>query len=454
MTARKALLFILVTLVAFVLTVMLKSPDLDQSATLVMFLLFWAIGLWSSEAIPAFAVGILILGFLVYALGSGTFTDQPQNVITYVNQWSSPIIWLMLGGFFLAEGMHKTRYDEMLFRQTIKLFGKKPPFVLLGMMCVTAFLSSITSNTATTAMMIAAALPFIRSLPTERPIVRSLLIGIPAAASFGGMATIIGSPPNAIAVGSLDSLKQSPNFLEWMAFGVPLAIIFTLLFWLFLLKKYPLWKDQVDIEFPEMPKTEKASPATRWVVLVTLTVTIGLWLTSSLHAIPVAVVSAIPIILLTLTGVIDADEMRQMPWDTLMLVTGGLALGMAIMDTGLAMYFITKINIGDLPVFPTLLVFGYLTAMMSNFMSNTAASTILIPIAASLMPGNVIESAMVIAFCASTALFLPVSTPPNAIAFSTGLVKQSDFYNGGTISGLIFPPIIVSIVLLVIRLIQ
>lgn len=446
MTARKAFLFLLVTLGALLLTLLLREPSLSQSAVLVMFLLFWAVGLWASEAIPAFAVGILILGYLVYTLGSGTFTDEPQNVITYVNQWSSPIIWLMLGGFFLAEGMRKTSYDEMLFRQTIKIFGTKPPFVLLGMMAVTAFLSSITSNTATTAMTIAAAMPFIKSMPAERPLIKSLLLGIPAAASLGGMATIIGSPPNAIAIGALDSLGQGLNFVQWMVYGVPLAIISVLLFWFYLLKKYPLWKDKVAIEFPEMPETEKASKTTRWIVAITLTVTIGLWLTSSFHGIPVAAVSAIPIIILTLTGVIDADEMRQMPWDTLMLVTGGLALGMAIMDTGLAMHFITKLDVSSVPTFPTLLIFGYLTAILSNFMSNTAAATILIPIAATIMPDHAIEAALSIALCASTALLLPVSTPPNAIAFSTGMLKQSDFYAGGIISALLYPVLFVSII--------
>jgi solute carrier family 13 (sodium-dependent dicarboxylate transporter), member 2/3/5 len=448
MTARKAFLFILVTLVAFVLTLMLKSEELSQSAVLVMFLLFWAVGLWASEAIPAFAVGILILGFLVYALGSGRFTDEPKNVIMYVNQWSSPIIWLMLGGFFLAEGMRKTKYDEMLFRNTIKLFGKKPPFVLLGMMTVTAVLSSITSNTATTAMMIAAALPFLRTLPPERPIVRSLLIGIPAAASFGGMATIIGSPPNAVAVGSLDSMGKGLNFIEWMGYGIPLSIMCVIGFWLYLLKRFPLWKNKVDIVFPELPETAQATRANRLVVLITLTITIGMWLTSSLHLIPVAVVSAIPIVLLTMTGVIDAEEMRQMPWDTLMLVTGGLALGMAIMDTGLAVHYISQINIENISLFPTLLVFGYLTAILSNFMSNTAASTILIPIAATLVPDHAIEAALTIAFCASTALMLPVSTPPNAIAYSTGMVKQQDFYQGGTITALVYPLLITGMVLL------
>ena len=200
---QKVIYFLLSVIVAFALTYWINSPDLDQAQVYVLFLLFLSVGLWVTEAVPPFAVGLLIFGFLVFALGGYYAEIDPDNaskyVAKYVQTWSNSVIWLMLGGFVMAEAMQKVGLDKTVFKFTISKFGSKPRNVLLGIMLVTAVFSMIMSNTATTAMMIAAVIPFINTLDKNAPLSKALLIGIPAAASLGGMGTIIGSPPNAIA---------------------------------------------------------------------------------------------------------------------------------------------------------------------------------------------------------------------------------------------------------------
>ena len=157
----------------------------------------------------------------------------------------------------------------------------------------------------------------------------------------------------------------------------------------------------------------------RKLVLSVLVLTLALWLTGNLHGIPASAVSLLPIILLTLLGIVSGNDVRKLPWDTLMLVAGGLSLGLAIQETGVAEYYVGLISNYDLNLYALMAVFSLLTVILSNFMSNTATTTILIPIAIILVSSNQVILPLVIGLSASAALFLPISTPPNAIAFSS-----------------------------------
>ncbi len=439
-------LFSLTLLIALLLARWTVEPSFSISQRWILFLIFFAVGLWLTEAIPPFAVGIFIIGFLVYTQGSAYLTDEPESVSKYVNTWASPVIWLMLGGFFLAEGMRKTQLDQGLFRLSTSLFGNGPWMILLGLMLTTALASMIMSNTATTAMMIASVTPLARQLGQNAPFCKAMLLGIPASATVGGMGTIIGSPPNAIAVGILESKGIQIDFLTWMFYGLPLALLLTLLFWWILSRKYASDLAEGELRLQTTPQADKPrQKLNRGVVIFTLVITLGLWLTSPLHGLHVAAVSGLPIILLTMSGVIRAQDVRGLPWDTLMLVAGGLALGIAIVDSGLAEYYVAKIQIDTSQgsVWGLLFLFAYLTVILSNVMSNTATATILIPIAMILMGTQSLTAALIIGLTASTALFLPVSTPPNAIAFSTGLLEQADFRLGGLFIGTLGPLLII-----------
>lgn len=449
----KVIYFFLSIIVAAVLTYMLYEPALNTAQLYVLFLLFFAVGLWVTEAIPPFAVGLLVLGFLVFAMNNYYYKIDPENVSTYyqpyVNSWSNSVIWLMLGGFFIAEAMRKAELDQVVFKLAISKFGTSPKSILLGLMLTTAIFSMLMSNTATTAMMVASVLPFLHKNKNNPRFSKAILIGIAAAASIGGMGTIIGSPPNAVAVEALYHYGIRISFLEWMMVGVPSSIILVLIFWYFLAKRNIPNNFDIHIKLDKNKDTSIYQLKYKGIVLLVLGITLLLWLTEKVHNIPASVVSMIPITLLTMFGIITGDDVRKLPWDTLMLVAGGLALGMAIKETGLAQLYVERIQDYELNFFILVLFFAFITMVFSNIMSNTATATILILIGIILTYQNPVVLPLVIGLSASAALFLPISTPPNAIVYSTGKVKQKDFQFGGILIGLIGPFIISGLVILV-----
>lgn len=274
------------------------------------------------------------------------------------------------------------------------------------------------------------------------------------------MGTIISSAPNAIAVGALEAVGIQISFIEWMIIGVPTALVLVYLIFKILERKYELKTEHISLDFlnteSEAPNSEDRIKKN--IVLVILCVTLGLWLTSQWTGIPVAVVSGVPIVFLTMLGIIDSQDVRQLPWDTLMLVAGGLSLGLAIQEQGIAEYFVASINNFELNYYILIAIFAYTSVLLSNFMSNTAATTILVPIGislVSLIPGaNVSFLPIIIGLAASCALLLPVSTPPNAVAFSTGIVEQKDFFAGGIFAGLVGPIFIILWTLLMFTLLN
>jgi len=149
---------------ALLLAWLTAEPGFTQAQGYVLFLLFFAIGLWFTEAVPPFSVGILILAYLAFTLGWPVLAREPQDVRVYLNTFASPVIWLLLGGFFLASAMTKTGLDADLIRITLRLCGSDPKRVLLGLMAVTMVFSMLISNTATTAMVLAALLPVLNRL--------------------------------------------------------------------------------------------------------------------------------------------------------------------------------------------------------------------------------------------------------------------------------------------------
>src|SRR5687768_9620230 len=213
------------------------KPEFSDSQVYTLFLLFFAISLWITEAIPPFAVGIFILAYLAYTFGNPHLNDNPEKVDKYVNTFSSSIIWLLLGGFFLASAMTKTRLDEKLLRLTLHLSGTKPRNILIAVMFTTMVASMLMSGTATTAMIVAAMMPLLSKLG-KSGLSKALLLGITLASSMGGMGTIIGSPSNAMAAGILENAGISITFLSWILYGLPVAVALTAICCFVLLKIY------------------------------------------------------------------------------------------------------------------------------------------------------------------------------------------------------------------------
>ena len=449
---KKIFLFAASLALALVLMLVTAGENFTYAQHCVLFLLYFAVLLWVTEAAAPFAVSIFIVGYLVFALGK----EDGIDVGIYVRTWSDGIIMLFLGGFFLAEGMKKTRLDYKLLQKLLPLFGRQSKYVLLGLMLATACISMLMSNTATTAMMIATAAPLYNH--SKNNFARALLLGIPAAASIGGMGTPVGSPPNAITIGALAAKNIHVSFLDWMIVGMPLAIILTLVFWRILTSAYQIGSDKLDTAFlyaePDTPK--EVSKLQEALMIFILVLTLFLWLTAKQFGMPIAVASGIPIAGLTLTGILNGKDVRALPWDTLMLVAGGLALGLAIEEHHLANYYVEKLQHIHVNFYLLVVLFALVTVSLSNFMSNTAATAILVPVALSSAAlagdANPLILPLVIGLSASCALFLPVSTPPNAIAYSTGLLKQSEFRLGGVSVGLIGPALIILWTLLTVNL--
>jgi solute carrier family 13 (sodium-dependent dicarboxylate transporter), member 2/3/5 len=413
-----------------VVTYFFSQLEYGESVNYVFFLTVLSIGLWITEAIPPFAVGIFIIATLLFGFGTDYILEESAPVELFVGTWTSNVVWLLLGGFFLAEGMKEVELDRSLFRFTIRRFGNQPEKLLLGLMLTTGLASMVMSNTATTAMMISSIVPLIHVLGKASPYSKALLTGIPAAASVGGIGTIIGSTPNAIAVGALQEIGISLTFVEWMAVGFPVGIFLVFAFWKFLVSRLKL--SQIELDLAKLPKkSDKVDRFKRKAVIFTLGVTILMWVTEPVHGIPVAATSAVPIVLLTMTQVITADQVRTLPWDTLMLVAGGLALGIALVEVGLAAIVMDKVNDLQIPSFGVAIVFSLIAVLLSNVMSNTAAASILVPLGLALPMPYGMAVPVIVAISCSCSLLLPVSTPSNAISYATGLVEQKDFRPGG-----------------------
>ncbi|HEU5290444.1 MAG TPA: DASS family sodium-coupled anion symporter [Cyclobacteriaceae bacterium] len=449
---RKLIYFTFSLLTAMGMTWLVHEPGFTESQNYVLFLLVFSAGLWLTEAVPPFAVGLFIIAFLGYTLGTKMFITTPEDIHIYVNTFSSSVVWLMLGGFFLASAMTKVKLEVDLIKGTLRVCGTNPKWILFGMMTITMIASMLISNTATTAMVVAALMPLLRKLGKKSSISKALILGIPIAATTGGMGTLIGSPPNAIAAGVLVSVNKPIDFIIWVLYGLPVTIILTWLAWWVLVKIF--MKEATPMSLRALVPHKhahdgEASPLKRWTVLIILAVTLLLWLTPSFHHLSAAAVSAVPLVFLPLTQILSGEDVRGMGWDTLLLVAGGLSLGTALQHTGLLDLYAARIATLDVPDLGFFLLLGYATMLFSNIMSHTATSTVLIPLGMAILPDNHVEVAMIISLSASTALFLPVSTPPNAIAYSTGFIEQKDFRLGGILIGLLGPALIILWVLLI-----
>src|SRR6185436_9499996 len=191
---RPVLKFLISLVIAIGMVVLLGQPEFTDSQRYVIFLLFFSVSLWITEAIPAFAVSLFIIAFLVFAMGNAHFNSAPEKIDAYVNTFSSSVIWLMIGGFFLSLAMKKTQLDERFFQFAVRISGTNPRNLLFALMMTTMFISMTMSSAASSAMVIAAITPLITSLGRKSGVTKALLLGVPLAAIVGGMGTIIGTP--------------------------------------------------------------------------------------------------------------------------------------------------------------------------------------------------------------------------------------------------------------------
>lgn len=434
-------------------TWLVGGEALEPAPRRALFILLSAALLWVTEAMPAYSVGILVIALQIALLGDaeeGIYAQSDRDWEQFVVVLGHPMIWLFFGGFVLAAGLERTRLDRALAVRILGRFGDRPSRVLLGVMSVTFVLSMFMSNTATAAMMIALTAPLLASLPGSDPYTKGLLLGVAVAANVGGMGTLIGTPPNAIAVGGLEEIGIQASFLHWMMVGFPPALFLVLVSWLVILRLHPPQAERLDLsrlgDAPPVAAGEE-DPAPRrwqvWVTIVTAASTVGLWLTSSWHGTPTTVVSFVPIVALTTTGILGTEEIRKLPYDVLFLIAGGLALGGMVTNTGLATWIVDHLPLSGLGTIAAAMLMAYTTVVLSNFMSNTAASNILVPIGITLAAGQEAHVAVSIALAASAAMCMPIATPPNSLVFSTGRLATKDFLRIGIPMAVLAPGLLV-----------
>lgn len=437
-TALKSLACMALTLAAAFVPI----PGLENSGPRICFVIFvTAAVLWVTELIPAYATSIMVIVLCVYLLGrpEGPLNLQrsgEQSWEMFLNPIASPVLALFFGSFILAIGATKHGFDVRLARAFITPFGKRPKMLLMGVIGTTALFSMFMSNTATTAMMIAIAGPLFQQLGGGRDGLKKMLVlAIPFSASIGGLGTIIGTPPNAVAASVLHHLgsQYEVTFLKWMMIGVPVVIVLLFALWVILLLVFRPRPEPVEIQFPELLEV---TPELATVVL-TFTVTILMWLTQPLHDIPSAVVALLPIAVFSAFGIIDAGDLKRLDWDILILVAGGLTLGVAMSASGLSEIIVRRIPFETLPrllIITSIMIVGLI---LSNFMSNAAASNLIIPIVCSISALETRLGALAVAFACSLAMSLPISTPPNAIAFATRAVTTQEMAKYGTLVSVI-----------------
>ena len=413
--------------------------------------------MWMTEIIPSWTTSLLVILLALLTVsdkGLGYFCDPRfGDLVDYKHilaSFADPVVMLFLGGFVLAIVAEEYGLDLTLARIMLKPFGKRPQMVLLGFLLVIALFSMFMSNTATAAMMLALLTPVIASLPADDPGKGALALAIPFAANLGGIGTPIGTPPNATAVRFLADAGHDNTFLEWSLRMIPFVLVMVLVTWVILQLFLPFKSKELELKIPG--KKRETDWRTR-VVWITFVGTILLWATESLTGISSNIVALIPLGVLSVTGIFGKEEIKAIDWSVLWLVAGGFALGTAMEESGLANKLLTSIPFGSMKVISVLLFAGLVCYLLSNFISNSATAAMLIPIiivaakgmsdpaaannASFLAVGGTPALISFIAMSASLAMVFPISTPPNAIAHSTGIVRSRDMARIGLLLGII-----------------
>lgn len=404
---------------------------------------------WIFEPIPIYAtsMGVILAQVLLLSDQSlirgwldraheGGYTAPPYT--TFYNTLANPIIILFLGGFSLAAAAEKYKLDRNLTRILLKPFGSKPAMVSLGVMTVTGGLSAFMSNTATTAMMMTVAIPIVAMVPKEDPFRRLIGLSIPVGANIGGIATPIGTPPNAVALAALAQEGRVVPFSTWMLMATPLVVVTLLLSWWGMCRMFKpgisRFEMTIDSTFERSPKAIGC--------YVIFAATVLLWVTEKLHNIPSGVVAFLPVVLLPAFGVLNKKDIRGFSWEVLWLVAGGISLGISLLQTGLAPWMIAQVNWEGFGTTGLVVLFSLVGFVVANLVSHTVSATILMPIAIALVlplsggdPVALVVPIAVIGIIVSYANILPISTPPNAIALSTGLIESKDLAKSGILVG-------------------
>lgn len=390
--------------------------------------------LWLTEAVPLAAAALLVpIVIVVFGLGGATYS---------LECFFDPVIALFMAGFLIAAAMKKTGFDELIALRIVAWSSSNPKMLMLSMMTLTAFMSMWMSNTASATVMIPIAIAVVSRIDAkDTSYKKSLILGIAYSATLGGIGSAIGTPANPLAIGMLNTvLDIEVSFTDWMWFGIPTVIVMIPLVWFYLSVRYKhnVTREQVEEakkvceeKLEEMGPLNQAQTAVGVIFLITM----GLWLTQSIHGISASIVAIIGAVLCFMVGILGDKALNNINWNALLTFGGGLALGTLIVDTGVAGWIADHLAFleGWHP-FLVYLVLAFIAVGVSALASNTASAAMLLPIAIPLavcIGVNPIVAAVIISIASSIDFALVIGTPPTMIAYSTGYFKTDEIFKLG-----------------------
>ncbi len=378
--------------------------------------------LWLTEVVPPY-VPTLLLWALTPLLLSGY---GAQFHLAQVLGWSAnPVLALFLGGFALSVAASRHGIDKLITRFAVRLSGGHRLGLVGLVIAATAVLSMWMSNIAAAAMMLAALHPLFAGTAKDDPFRRATFLGIAMGANFGGIATPIGTGPNAIAIASV-SHNVRITFLNWMVFAVPLALGLMIAGGALLMARFRLRG------FTEMSNITVKPPDGRGrLVMALFFLTVAAWLTEPIHGTSAAIVALIATAVLFGSGLLRREDITRIDWSTLGLIAGGIGMGTLLDQGGLTRFAGAALPWQEIPHTTRLFMLCFSAALLSALMSNTASVTMLIPLAAGIDPGP--STAILLAISASLGIPFVISTPPNAMIYGEGGITFSDLAIPGLI---------------------
>jgi sodium-dependent dicarboxylate transporter 2/3/5 len=446
--------------IIFFLIQFLPITVVSEKADAVIAVAIWMVIWWITETVNIAVTALLPL-ILFPLLKVMEIADVGAN-------YGSPIIFLFFGGFVLALALEKVKLHKRIALNIIKFTGTTPNKVVLGFMIATAFMSMWISNTASTVVMLPIAISVIKLLiddsdgftKGDKNFALSIMLGIAFAANAGGIATVIGTPPNSVLIGLLENQYNIQiSFLTWMSFGLPFSIImvvavyFVLVKWMFPCKDI-LFTASANLISEEVKKLGKVSKEEKRVLII-FAITVFLWITRTIvntlfpglklsdtviSLIGAVSLFAIPMNLKKGKFILQWKDTEKLAWGILILFGGGLALAKGMASSGLVALITDTIAAGNFNVLATVALLIVLMLFMTELMSNVALVAVLAPVVAGIAIGlniPILNLLIPVTMASSCAFMLPMATPPNAIVFASGYVKVSEMVRAGVLLNLL-----------------
>jgi len=432
----------------------LSTVLVSEKADAVIAVALWMVIWWITETVNIAVTALLPL--LLFPL------IDVMPIAEVGNNYGSPIIFLFFGGFVLALALEKVNLHKRIALNIIRITGRTPNKVVLGFMIATAFMSMWISNTASTVVMLPIAISVIRLLiddedgftKGDKNFALSVMLAIAFAANSGGIATVIGTPPNSVLIGLLENQYQIEiSFLKWMTFGLPFTIVMVGLCYLVLVKwMFPCnhiqFSSSANLISEEIKKLGPISKEEKRVLSI-FAITVFLWVTRTiinkffpdlkLSDTAISLLGAIALFTIPMnfkkgTFILNWNDTEKLAWGILLLFGGGLALAKGMDASGLVDVITQAIQSGNFNTTITVSLLIILILFMTELMSNVALISVLAPVVAGIAIGLNIPMLNVlipVTMASSCAFMLPMATPPNAIVFASGYIKVSEMVKAG-----------------------